>query len=58
MPGVDVPAALLPQVKRVLENNSVFAGFPPLQLTDVDFMGVYQNAEATGQVARLPGSGA
>lgn len=56
--GVDVPTALLPQVKRVLEDNSVFAGFPPLELTDIDFMGVYQDAEATGQLARLPGTGA
>lgn len=56
--GVNVPMALLPQVKRVLENNSVFAGFPPLELSDIDFMGVYQNAEASGQVARPPRTGA
>lgn len=56
--SVDVPAALLPHVKRVLEDNSVFAGFPPLKLTDIDFMQVYQDAEAAGQVAGTPRTGA
>ena len=50
--GVNVPQALLPEVKRVLEKNSVFAGFPPIELSDIDFMAVYQEAEATGKVKR------
>ena len=52
--GVDVPQALLPAVKRVLEDNSVFAGFPRLRLEDIDFLAVYQAAEASGQVGRPP----
>jgi preprotein translocase subunit SecB len=48
--GVNVPQALLPEVKRILEKNAVFAGFPPIELSDIDFMAVYQQAEASGQV--------
>ena len=52
--GVNVPQALLPAVKRVLEDNSVFAGFPRLRLEDIDFLAVYQDAEASGRVGRPP----
>lgn len=56
--SADVPAALLPHVKRVLENNSVFAGFPPLRLTDIDFMQMYREAEASGQLGGIARTGA
>jgi preprotein translocase subunit SecB len=50
--GVNVPQALLPEVRRVLKETSVFAGFPAIELADVDFMAVYQEAEAAGKVKR------
>jgi preprotein translocase subunit SecB len=48
--GVNVPTALLPEVKRVLEKNSMFAGLPPIYLHNIDFMAVYREAEAGGKV--------
>ncbi len=45
--SVTVPGLMLPQVKQILAGNSLFAGFPPLELDDVDFMAVFQASEAS-----------
>jgi len=50
--SVTVPGLMLPLVKQVLAGNSLFAGFPPLELDDIDFMAVFQQSEAS----RLPGT--
>jgi len=52
--GVSVPQTLLPRVKHILHDNSMFAGFPPLELEDIDFLAVYQDAEARGEVGQPP----
>lgn len=45
--SVTVPGLMLPMVKQVLAGNSLFAGFPPLELDDIDFMAVFQESEVS-----------
>lgn len=39
--GVEVPKVMVEFVRRVLEQNCLFAGFPPIRIGDVDFRAIH-----------------
>lgn len=39
--GVEVPKTLIQFVKRVLEQNSLFGGYPPIQIGNIDFRAIH-----------------
>lgn len=39
--GVEVPKVLIEFVKRVLEQNSRFAGYPPIRIGNIDFRAIH-----------------
>lgn len=50
--AVNVPTTMLPQLNSILSLNSIFGGYPPIALDEIDFMRVYQ--ETTGGAAMPP----
>ena len=51
--SVSVPEVMLPHVQQLLAGNSLLAGFPALELGGIDFLSVYQEAEASGRIKPL-----